>query len=153
MKSLTSLIKELENKLPFIDKKNEAVSKVTVGWHLEHSLLAMIKMISAVENSNPTEFRKNYNLKRSIVLMLGKIPRGKAKVPDSVIPGSTINMSTINPLLEKAKGKVDLFEKLTKDKFFTHPVFGAVRVKKARRIIAIHTIHHTKIINDILKGS
>ncbi|MFZ1263289.1 MAG: hypothetical protein WAT34_07230, partial [Chitinophagaceae bacterium] len=71
MKSLLSFINELENKLPFIEQKKEAVSQVTVGWHLEHSLLALIKMISAVEQSNPADIKKKFNLKRSLVLMLG----------------------------------------------------------------------------------
>jgi hypothetical protein len=152
MKSLTALIIELENKLPFMEQKKEAVSQVTVGWHIEHSLLALIKMISAIENSNPADYKWKFNLKRSIVLGLGKIPRGKAKVPDSVKPAGEISIANINGLLEKAKQKVASFERLGQDKFFTHPVFGDVQVKQARRVIAIHTHHHLKIINDILKG-
>ena len=81
MKSLSALITELENKLPFIEQKNEAVSKVTVGWHLEHTLLAFIKMITAVEHSNLADYKKEFNLKRSIVLTLGKIPRGSLPSP------------------------------------------------------------------------
>ena len=152
MKSLVDLISELENKLPFIEQKNEVISQVAVGWHLEHSLLALIKMITAVEHSNPADYKWEFNLKRSIVLGLGKIPRGKAKVPDSVKPTAEINMINIKGLLEKAKQKAELFEKLNQDKFFTHPVFGDVQVKQARRIIAIHTNHHIKIINDIIRG-
>ncbi len=152
MKSLVALINELENKLPFIEKKKETVSQVTVGWHIEHSLLAFIKMITAVEHSNPADYKSEFNLKRSIVLTLGKIPRGKARVPDSVKPGEETNMADIKGLLEKAKQKAELFEKLSKDKFFTHPVFGDVQVKQARRIIAIHTYHHIKIINDIISS-
>ncbi|MBK7560617.1 MAG: hypothetical protein IPI68_03630 [Chitinophagaceae bacterium] len=152
MKSLLSFINELENKLPFIEQKKEAVSQVTVGWHLEHSLLALIKMISAVEQSNPADIKKKFNLKRSLVLMLGKIPRGKAKVPDSVKPGAEINRATITGLLEKARQKAELFEKLNADKFFTHPVFGDLQVNQARKIMAIHTNHHIEIIKDIISG-
>lgn len=152
MKSLLSFINELENKLPFIEQKKEAVSQVTVGWHLEHSLLALIKMISAVEQSNPADIKKKFNLKRSLVLMLGKIPRGKAKVPDSVKPGAEINRATITGLLEKARQKAELFEKLNSDKFFTHPVFGDLQVNQARKIMAIHTNHHIEIIKDIISG-
>ena len=152
MKSLAALINELENKLPFIEQKNNAVSKVSIGWHLEHSLLALIKMITAVEHSNPADFKGKFNLKRSIVLTMGQIPRGKAKVPDSVKPGDEINMANISGLIDKAKQKAELFEQLSQDKFFTHPVFGDVQVKTARRIIAIHTYHHIKIINDIISG-
>ena len=152
MKSLIALINDLENKLPFIEQKKEAVSQVTVGWHLEHSLLALIKMITAVEHSNPAEYKSEFNVKRLIVLTLGKIPRGKAKVPDSVKPGAEMNIANIKGLIEKAKQKAELFEKLNHDKFFKHPVFGDLQLKKARKVIAIHTYHHIRIINDILKG-
>ena len=151
MKTLATLVTDLENALPFLDKKNEAISQVTVGWHIEHSLLALIKMITATEHSNPAEYKKTFNWKRTLVLTTGKIPRGKARVPSSVKPGDEVSEATIKPLLEKAKQKVELFETLSSDKYFTHPVFKDVKLNKARRVIAIHTIHHIKIINDILK--
>ncbi len=151
MKTLLALVHELETKLPFIEQRKEAVSQASVGWHLEHSLLALVKMISATEHSNPADYKWKFNLKRSIVLLLGKIPRGKAKAPTAVRPGEAISAGTIIPLLEKAKQKVELFEKLSSDKFFTHPVFGDVKLKQARKVIAIHTAHHLAIINDIVK--
>ena len=152
MKSLLALINELETRLPFIEQKKESVSQVTVGWHLEHSLLALIKMISAVEQSNPADYKWKFSVKRSVVFALGKFPRGRAKAPESVKPGEEITRSNIIGLIAKAKQKAELFEKLSKDKFFKHPVFGDVRVKQARRIITIHTHHHIKIINDIISG-
>ena len=151
MRTLLALVIELETKLPFIEQKKEAVSQASVGWHLEHSLLALVKMVSATEHSNPADYKKKFNFKRFLVLLLGKIPRGRAKAPSAVKPGETISAETIIPLLEKAKQKVELFEKLSSDKFFTHPVFGDVKLKQARRVIAIHTAHHLAIINDILK--
>lgn len=150
MSTLLTLLSELESKLPFIEQKKEAVSQASVGWHLEHSLLAMVKMISATEHSNPADYKWKFNFKRSIVLLLGKIPRGRAKAPAAVKPGDTISAGTIIPLLEKAKQKAELFEKLNSNKYFTHPVFGDVKLKQAGRIIAIHTAHHLAIINDIL---
>ena len=108
-------------------------------------------MITATEHSNPAEYKKTFNWKRTLVLTIGKIPRGKARVPSSVKPGDEVSEATIKPLLEKAKQKVELFETLSSDKYFTHPVFEDVKLYKARRVIAIHTIHHIKIINDILK--
>lgn len=152
MKSLSALIDELETKLLFIEQKKEPVSQATVGWHIEHSLLALIKMISAVEHSNPADYKWKFNLRRTVVLILNKFPRGRAKAPASVKPGEVINSDSIAPLLLKAKQKAESFEKLNKDKFFTHPVFGDLRVKQARRIIAIHTQHHINIINDILRS-
>lgn len=151
LKSLTDLVAELESHLGNIDKKHETVSQVTVGWHVEHSLLSMVKMIAATEHSDPSLYRKQFNIKRLFVLTTGKFPRGVAKAPESVRPGEVINLSTILPLLDKAKQKIALFEQLNKDKYFTHPVFGDLRLNKARKAIAIHTAHHIKIIKDILR--
>ena len=152
MKTLLALIDELETKLPFIEQKKESVSQVTVGWHLEHSLLALVKMITAVEQSNPTDYKWKLNLRRSVVLMIGKFPRGRGKAPDAVKPGEEITKANITGLIEKAKQKAKLFETLSNDKFFKHPLFGDLRGKQARRIIVIHTYHHIKIINDIISG-
>ncbi|SRR5258706_14578634 len=152
MKPLPALINELENKIPFIEQKKESVSQVTVGWHLEHSLLALIKMITAVEHSNPADYKWKFSLQRSIVLILGTFPRGRGKAPDSVRPGEVITIATITGLIEKAKQKTELFEKLSHEKFFKHPIFGDLQGKQARKIIAIHTQHHIKIINDIISS-
>lgn len=152
MKSLYALINELETKLPFIEQKKETMSKASVGWHLEHSLLALIKMVNGVEHSKPDDYKWKFNFSRFYVLTLGKIPRGRAKVPDSVKPGDEINISTITPLFEKARLKAGLFEKLDKKKFLKHPYFGDVRQKQARKVIAIHTQHHLNIINEIISG-
>lgn len=152
MKPLAALLTELENQLQFIERKKENISQVTVGWHLEHSLLALVKMITAVEHSNPADYKYQFNMKRLIVLTMGKIPRGRAKVPESVKPAEGTTIENIKGLLEKAKQKVILFETFEQNKFFTHPVFGDVKLKQARKVIAIHTNHHLQIINDILKG-
>lgn len=152
MKPLLALLDELETKLPFIDQKKEAVSQASVGWHLEHSLLAMIKMISAVEHSNPSDYKWKFNFSRSVVLLLNSFPRGKAQAPVSVRPGEEISKDTITTLIIKARQKAELFETFGKDKFFKHPFFGDIQLKQARRIIAIHTQHHIHIINDIIRA-
>ena len=63
MQSLAALVSGLENKTPFIAQKNISVSQAPVGWHLEHALLALVKMISAVEDSNPADYKKEFNVK------------------------------------------------------------------------------------------
>ncbi|HMU47298.1 MAG TPA: hypothetical protein PKC72_13080 [Chitinophagaceae bacterium] len=152
MKSIIGLIDELETKFPFMDQKKESVSAASVGWHIEHSLLAVIKMISATEHSNPADYKWQFNIKRSLVILTNKFPRGRARAPQSVMPGEQISRTTIAPLLEKAKQKAVLFETLGKDKFFHHLVFGNLRLRQARKIILIHTQHHLSIIKDIIRG-
>lgn len=152
MKSLTELINELDNKTPFITQRNTAVSQASIGWHLEHSLLALVKMISAVENSNPADYKREFNIKRLIVFTIGKIPRGKANAPEAVKPAGETTAEKIQPLIEKAKQKAEAFEKLSTGKFFKHPVFGDLKRKQAQKAISIHTNHHLRIINDIISN-
>ena len=112
MKRLAALIAELENYLPDIQKENKTISQGSVGWHVEHSLLSLIKMISVIEDSDPALYKRQFNIKRLFVLITGMIPRGSAKAPQSVLPGEEINPSTILPLMEKAKEKIIVFEQL-----------------------------------------
>ena len=77
MKTLTALITELENAMLYIEQKNAAISQVSVGWHIEHSLLALIKMITATEHSNPAEYKKTFNWKRKSKTKSGVIRKIK----------------------------------------------------------------------------
>ena len=66
-------------------------------------------MISAVENSNPADHKKEFNIKLLIVLAIGKIPRGKAKAPEAVKPGRETSVEALKSLIEKAKQKAESF--------------------------------------------
>ncbi|MCX6317057.1 MAG: DUF1569 domain-containing protein [Bacteroidetes bacterium] len=151
MNSITSLIDELESKIPYVSSSKESVSSVSVGWHIEHSLLAMIKMIAAVEHSDPANFKSSFNFKRTIIFAIGKFPRGKAKAPESVRPPADSDHTALQPLFEKARQKAALIAQLAPDKYFTHPVFGDLRKKQSLRVFTLHTKHHLQIIADILK--
>lgn len=150
MKKLESLLAELESYIPVIDRTNLAVSQASIGWHIEHSLLALIKSVSATENSNPADYKKKFSFKWVFVSITGKFPRGRVKAPQSVQPLGEISVEKLMPMFEKSRQKIAAFEKLERDKFFTHPVFGPLKHKQAGKVIAMHTVHHLRIIRDIL---
>jgi len=48
MKNIELRLKELFAYVQYAEKVNPSVSSSNVGWHIEHSLLVIIKMITAV---------------------------------------------------------------------------------------------------------
>lgn len=153
MKSLDALLKELESKLPLMEKQNPAVSEASVGWHIEHSLLAAIKMINAVAHSEPDKYRWRFNWRRSMVFATGRIPRGKAKAPKAVVPESTADAATITAQFATLRDKLQNMSMLKPQHFFEHPFFGPLHVKHTFKVIQLHTQHHIKIINDIIASA
>lgn len=150
MKPLDIQIAELETCLPFLEKKNTAVSQATVGWHIEHSLLALIKSVSALEHSNPADYKKRFSLRWLFVSAIGRFPRGRAKAPASVRPEGEITAEKLQPVFAKSREKSKVLTTLAKDKFLLHPVFGPLKYEQARKVISLHTDHHLRIIRDIL---
>lgn len=138
--------------LPSIDKINQQVSKVNIGWHLDHSLNVILSVHKAVSNSNPAEFKSSFNLTRTLILTTGIIPRGKARAPKVV--QSNVTEFKEEDLLKKIKQAksclVDLLE-ADNNAHFRHPYFGDLNKKNTGRFLEVHTRHHLKIVKDILK--
>lgn len=86
------------------DKVNTSVSSANVGWHIEHSLLVIIKMISALTASDPAQYKWKFNLARAIVFTINKFPRGKGKAPDAVNP-KQIEKTDFDALFTKQEKK------------------------------------------------
>ena len=84
MNDLSNLLTELESYISEYDKINKAVSMSSVGWHIEHSLLTLIVIIRALEDSKTQNYKWKFNLARTIVYAINKIPRGRAKAPKVV---------------------------------------------------------------------
>jgi len=150
MNNLLALISELETKIPFCDKQNTSISQGPVGWHIQHTLLATKKIIGAVENSDPKKYRWKFNLTRSFVFTFNKIPRGKGKAPQSVIPNEPFEPSALQKEVEIVKSKVNTLDTLETNNYFDHPYFGNLNLKAAQKFLEIHTKHHLTIIDEIL---
>lgn len=152
MTKLSELINELETKIPHSEKTNSNVSKTPVGWHIQHSLLVAFQIISAVEKSNPADYRYKFSLLKFIVYTRNKIPRGKAKAPDRVMPKEIFNTDVLKKDFELLKNRIEVLHTLEPSHFFTHPYFGNLNLKATIKMLKLHTKHHINIINDIIKG-
>jgi hypothetical protein len=86
-----------------------------------------------------------------MVFISGKIPRGKAKAPKVVIPTQVATQEELIAKLEAAQNNISKLDSFSENQFFNHPYFKDLNVKQAKKFLTIHTNHHLKIIEDILK--
>ena len=132
-------------------KKNLKISKANVGWHLDHSLKVINSVFEALENSNPDDYKKEFNGLRLFTFTLGFFPRGKAKSPKRVLPPEIILKEGIETQLEKAIWSFEIANSFDENQFFTHPLFKQLNKKQTLKFLRLHTNHHLKIVKDIVQ--
>jgi hypothetical protein len=151
MQELNQLIKKLEEKIPMMDAQSLQISSAKVGWHIQHSLLVINSIINGLKQSDPNTYIWKFNLNKTLIFSLGKIPRGKGKAPKVVQPKELITKDMLLESVEKAKNSVEALSSVHKNQYFLHPYFGHLNVKPTIKFLKIHTKHHLDIINDIVK--
>lgn len=152
MEALNHLINDLESKIESKDLINTQVSERDVSWHIAHSLKVLHNVIVVVQNSNPKEYQWKFNRNRSIVYLINKIPRGKGKAPKSVIPPDEISIEELRQDMATVRQLLGELQYLDAKSNFAHPLFGQLNLKQTKKFLAIHTKHHLKIIDDIIRS-
>ena len=147
------LIQQLENYLVFLKTEKPSVSSANVGWHIQHSLLVIIKVIESIQKSDPLEYKWKFNVYRSIFFAMNGFSRGKAKAPKSVEPPKIITEESVIETLSIASKSLSMLDKCAPNQYFVHPYFGKLNVKSTNKFLKIHTSHHIKIIKDIITYS
>ena len=150
-KVLEPLLADIENAIQFRDQKDLAVSKVDVAWQLDHMLKVINRITDTLERSNPDAYSSSINAARTMSLTAGYIPRGRAQSPDVVRPPEIIITEDIYAQLEDARANINTLIALDKNANFEHPYFGQLNKGQAVRFLEVHTKHHLKIVDDILK--
>lgn len=150
MKKINKLLDHLETRIPFSDIINQDVSQATVGWHIEHSLLTINRMVDFIVQSNPKDYQWKFSLIRALVLTTKRIPRGRANAPEAVQPEGNIVKDNLKNHLVNTRSKIEKLESLSKNNYLEHPMFGKLSLRQSKIFIQIHTHHHLKIINDII---
>lgn len=151
MNKLDQLLDKIESKIPFYEANNQAFSKSNVGWQIEHILLTLNAIIGALAKSDPKGYEWKFSFFRTLILTTKKIPRGKVKAPDAVQPKGGSNTENLLVQLSKTREKIKVLNTLNKGHYFKHPYFGKLNTKQTVNFLEIHTKHHLKIIDDILK--
>ena len=151
MKKLLHVLNDFEIQAPLYLTNNQMVSEANVGWHIMHSCLVITSISEAIMKSDPALYKMKFSWKAFLVLLLNKIPRGKAKAPSFTQPASEVTMSMVLQQIEDARKIADLLSTADKNKYFTHPIFGDLQLPTAIKFLYVHSYHHEKIIKDILQ--
>ena len=149
---LTKEVTALEEMMNHSILKAPQVSDKGIDWHIDHSFKVISVVIKALKKSDPSTFRRKYNLLRSVIFVSGKIPRGKGKAPKSVLPPEVISKEVLLLQIKEARKHLNEMKELHADSNFKHPYFGVLNLKMAQRFLDIHTKHHLKIIREILQS-
>ena len=151
MNPLLPLLQQLESHISNFEKTNPKVSNSTVGWQIDHCLLVINGIIGQIEISDPLKYQPKWTFPKFMVFTTGKIPRGKAKAPKVVIPTQVATQEELLSKIAAAKNNVLKLDSFSENQFFNHPYFKDLNVKQTKKFLVIHTKHHLKIIEDILK--
>lgn len=149
---INSYVNQLENYISKHEITNSKISKSTIGWQIDHSLKVINNVIEALQKSDPNTYKKNFSFLGKVFFTLGFFPRGRAKAPKYVRPPEVVLKEDLVLQIQAAKSNIEMLAKLDKNAFFKHPLFGNINTKRMHRFLELHTNHHLKIINDILKG-
>ncbi len=149
---LEVLIAQLEATIPFFETTNLGISAGSVGWHIEHTLLTLNGISTLLIHSDPAEYKWRFKLGRILIFSLKKIPRGRAKSPEIVMPKGHINQAKLEALLSDTRTKCNQLAFLPANKFFEHPYLGKLKLKQTITFLEIHTNHHLEIIRDIVSN-
>jgi len=148
---LVSELAQINELLPQQQQSNQHISTVPVRWHLQHVLLVIMRIISQLEQSNPDQYQKRFNLARTYIFTLGFIPRGRGRTPDVVNPDlHAESIEDLGQLLKQTKQQLNKLSQLAPRAHFKHPYFGVLNKKQTEKFLTLHTRHHLKIIKEII---
>ena len=140
-----------------LDRRVPEVSSWSVGQQLEHMALVDGSVLDGLEKIEGGEIAAPGGRATWIgrlILLAGKIPRGKGKAPERVLP-SGVDGGETAAALETAKSrfeKLDLARLETSVGTFPHPFFGHLSAERWLRFIDVHHRHHEAIIRDIRRA-
>jgi len=144
-----ALLTKLESYIELHQKLNETISGETIGWHIAHSCQVINTITNAIVHSDASKAKPKFSFLYHLIMLTNHIPRGKVNAPNIVIPKNTITREEIVEEIERAKANLQTLASTHQNKYFTHPIFGDLDVRKTLKFFTVHTNHHLKIIQDI----
>ncbi len=143
---------DLRSSVPSAALRAPAVSEWSIGMHVHHCCLAMIGICQSLVASTPPTPRSKFSFRTAFVFSSGRIPRGRGRSPDAVLPRQHISPAELSTLLDEAERILTEAHDLDPKTWFRHFAFGVLDRNKTLRFIRIHNRHHLRIISDIVSN-
>jgi len=128
------------------------VSGWSVGMHVHHCILSMTNICDLLLASDPAKARGRPTSIGSILLFLGRIPRGRAQTPRVAAPSPDVPADELLACLDQVEARLRSVQELPRAAWFRHFAFGVLDRDRALRFIRIHNDHHLRIVADIVKA-
>ncbi len=132
------------------------VSRWTVGQQVEH-VLKVLQVTRQVIASERPPLPRGINLTGRLALALRWFPRGVAKSPKVVQPQGRSRTELAEALAAERAAWRELSRQQTlltrREAIYPHPYFGGLTRAQAANFAAVHTRHHLKIVDDILRAA
>ncbi|MCZ2474844.1 hypothetical protein G9H61_05265 [Aquirufa ecclesiirivi] len=154
MESLERQVQQLEENMVHLHVTNPLISEGSVGWHIDHCLLVMISIISALKKSDINSYRWVFNWRRAWIFFTQKIPRGRVKAPKYVDPLhiDPLHVTDQHAKIAKVHQLLEEMKTLPSKTYFHHFIFGDLDLKDTHYFLRIHTHHHLKIMAELING-
>lgn len=130
-----------------------AISSWSVGMHVHHCALSVIGICRTLAASTPPPPRERSSLLASMVLRVGRMPRGRARAPEVVVPAENIPREELVALLDECERQLASVQAMNRDAWFRHFFFGVLKRDRAVKFIDMHNRHHLRIISDIVSSA
>ena len=86
----------------------------------------------------------------ALVFLSGRIPRGRGRSPDVVLPRQDVSPAELGTLLDQSERILTEVHDLDPKTWFRHFAFGVLDRNNTLRFILIHNRHYLRIISDIV---
>ncbi len=151
---LETELRSYNERIEHAQKINPKISAVSVGWHIDHILKAIIDPTRFIRKSDPKKFKRGFNVQRTFLFSLGFMPKGIIKAPKSVsAPEKFVNEADLRRQMKLALETVKEWESFDENCWYIHGAIGPLNVKDNIRLLEIHCKHHLQIIDSIIKNS
>ncbi|MCE9594426.1 MAG: DUF1569 domain-containing protein [Planctomycetes bacterium] len=128
----------------------ERISRWSVGMHVHHCALSVSAIVTELERSVPPPPFAWRSWIGRIVVWRGRLPRGRAQAPEQVQPSVEASPEQLLELLDAAARDIERARGLSADRWFGHFALGVLPRDRALRFVEVHTLHHARIVEELL---